>query len=239
MKRAPAGGTCCVWGFTVLETLVSLLLGLLLATVALATLAGQRRAQDAFATRADVLAAARTARHVLGAELRAQGAGAAMAVAGDSVSLRAFRGQALVCPDPGPADHIRVLSSGLNAPEAGEDSVLVFSSAPDPDVRLLVARAGAPDCQGSGEGGWEWWSISAPVPDGAFFLRFFTRGSYHLQGGALRYRSGSGGRQPLTPDVLDPRGGGIRVRNGALELDLAVPADSTRPWTFRFPLGGP
>ena len=40
------------------------------------------------------------------------------------------------------------------------------------------------------------------APAEPILLRFFETGSYHLGDDALRYRRGSGGRQPLTEPVL-------------------------------------
>ena len=60
---------------------------------------------------------------------------------------------------------------------------------------------------GDGEGWEELWEVE-PLPGGALFGRVYERGSYHLTLGALRYRRGGGGRQPLTP---------LRVAEGSLE----------------------
>ena len=50
----------------------------------------------------------------------------------------------------------------------------------------------------------EMWTVDPPVP-GALVARVFERGSYSVSGGALRYRRGLGGRQPLTLNVFDER----------------------------------
>jgi hypothetical protein len=47
----------------------------------------------------------------------------------------------------------------------------------------------------------EHWRVRPPTPD-PVLLRVFEAGSYHLAGATLRYRRGSGGRQPLTEPAL-------------------------------------
>ncbi len=63
---------------------------------------------------------------------------------------------------------------------------------------------GGPSCAMDLGGRSEVWTIDPPVP-GALVARIFERGSYHVSDGALRYRRGLGGRQPLTLDVFDNR----------------------------------
>ncbi|NJD18675.1 MAG: hypothetical protein FIA95_05250, partial [Gemmatimonadetes bacterium] len=67
-RRTPCGGCA---GFTVLEALTALLLSFFIMALALSTVARQREVVRRLGTRADGLAVARTARHVLGGEARA------------------------------------------------------------------------------------------------------------------------------------------------------------------------
>jgi hypothetical protein len=68
----------------------------------------------------------------------------------------------------------------------------------------------------------ELWSVDPPVP-GALVVRVFERGSYHVSGGALRYRRGMGGRQPLTLDVFDDDRSNVEAR--AAEVVFRLVAD--------------
>ena len=106
--------------------------------------------------------------------------------------------------------------------------------------RALATRSGATGgCAGTG-GSLERWTLSDTVA-GATLVRLFERGSYHLSDDALRYRIGSGGRQPLTAPRFDPARSGI-VRSGRSRVLLVV---SPRPgrrggrgpeWRRSFPL---
>ena len=72
----------------------------------------------------------------------------------------------------------------------------------------------------------ELWTIDPPVP-GALVARIFERGSYHVSGGALRYRRGMGGRQPLTLDVFDDDRSTVEAR--AAEVIFTLVADRLPP----------
>ena len=89
----------------------------------------------------------------------------------------------------------------------------------------LVSVAAEPSCAGeapfdAGVGSvGERWRLGA-APADPVLLRLFETGSYHLSGGALRYRRGSGGRQPLTAAVLE--GGGIVDTLGAVRAYVTL-----------------
>lgn len=234
--RAPRGG------FTVLEALVGLLLTGLLTGLVLATLAAQRRVQGALTHRAELLATVRTARHVLGREARAGAGGAGVwAVGPDSVALRSFRGHGLVCP-PGEGGGLDVRSMGHRRPHAGDDSVLVVYADAPAQVRALLDVAGG-TCAAAPPGAWERWTLSAPVPRGAILVRYFHSGSYHVGAGALRYRTGAAGRQPLTPEILDDGVTAFVPAGPAVDVVLAAERGGGAPVRVRlFPgtaPGGP
>lgn len=219
-------------GFTVLETIVGLLLGLLLASLALGTLAAQRRTQQALTLRAEILEAVRITRYLLGEEARAsRGGGGALSVADDSLALRSFRGGGVVCPGGGGGAVLEVRPRGVRLPQEGLDSVVLIHPTAAPVALLLVERGGAPGgCRGQGGEGWERWTLSAPAPAGAAFARYFRRGSYHLRQGALRYSTGASGRQPLTPEVLDTRRSRFAIHPRGARVSV-VPAAGD-PWSF-------
>ncbi len=195
-------------GFTVIETLTALLLLLLVLEAVWGVTAATARSAGALADRSESLAAARAVGWILQEELEGVGAGADLTVpAGDSFSIRAYRGSAIVCAQPGPQE-ILVRWTGLRSPDQTKDSVSLVGRGGAWTTRALVSRSASRlECAPEAAGRVETWRLSEPVPSTAF-VRFFERGSYHLSDDALRYRIGAGGRQPLTPQAVD------RARSG-------------------------
>lgn len=224
-------------GFTLAEVLVSLLLGYLLVGLALGTLARQRAVVHTLSGRAERLAAARLARHVLGSEARAAAGAGAFAAGSDSLALRAFRGYALRCPGELGRRVIAVSAAGVRAPDPAKDSVLLMLASGGTAAFALVAREGSVGpCLGEGRPS-ERWTLSGPVPPGVVAARYFERGVYHLSGGALRYRRGLAGRQPLTPEVLAHPGSAFIPEPSGVRVHLLVGPLPTNDaaWTFRMP----
>ena len=230
-------------GFTVAEALVTSVLILLVLQVSWTLTEGAARAAVGIADRAEGLAGARAVAWVLGEEL--EGGRAVIDVgqpAADSFGIRAFRGTAIVCTQEDSATFI-VRRVGTRNPEPDKDSVLTLTT----DGRWLAGRlewwSRAPGtCPSRSGGREERWRLRNPAGSGVL-LRLFERGSYHLTGGALRYRIGRGGRQPITPSVLDPAGSGITgFVSGGLVVNVAVRGSHRdRPgiaWRRIFRLGG-
>lgn len=213
-------------GFTLVETLVALALGWLVAYLALTTLARQRALQGRLTARAEGLAAVRTIRHVLAEEVRvAAPVRDGWRSAPDSLDLRVFRGVALLCPGPREGGEVTVLVEGVRMPDPTKDSVLaVGPSGTGPALRLLERGASSAPCEGAATAAPpERWVLSGDPPDEAVILRFYERGSYHLSGRALRSRRGAGGRQPLTPEVVSDGATGFEpVPGGGLGVRLAT-----------------
>ena len=162
--------------------------------------------------------------------------------AADSFGMRAFRGTAIVCAQEDSTMFV-VRRVGTRSPDPDKDSVLTLTT----DGRWLVGRLAAwsrapGTCPSRSRGREERWHIRHPPGSGVLF-RLFERGSYHLTGGALRYRIGRGGRQPITPPVLDPAGSGVTgLVPGGLAVSVAVRGSRRdRPgisWRRIFRLGG-
>lgn len=193
-------------GFTVAEVLAVLLLLLVVLQIGWGLTAAVARAAVQVAERSESLAASRATAWILQEELEGVAApDDVSAPAGDSVSLRAFRGTGRVCGAGAPAD-VLVRWSGTRAPDPAKDSVLVLGSDGAWTTRALAARALTPGGCGVGSpaaaGVEERWGLDRPAP-AALLLRVFERGSYHLADDAFRYRIGAGGRQPLTPANVD------------------------------------
>lgn len=217
-------------GTSVVEALVAALLGLFLVHLGLQTLGRVRSAEAGLMTRTDALVALRVSRHVLRTELRRERARRDWSVDADSLSLRAFRGAALVCSTDSAAAEVVVSYRGDRAPDPAKDSVLLIGSRGEQSLRELVGTRVGSGCD-TGDGGAVWrWRLDAPAPPGAIFARLFERGSYHLSGHALRYRRGASGRQPLTAEVWS--NSAAWAPSGArLGIEL-IPRDPNagRPW---------
>jgi Tfp pilus assembly protein PilV len=218
-------------GVSAPEALVALLLGLFVAHLGLSALARMRTVQTGLASRADALIAQRVARLVLRTELRRGRAGTDWVADGDSVSLRAFRGTAWICPNDTAATEVLVSYGGDREPDPTKDSVVVVGAEGTEELRALVQVRSAPGaCGRSGPGAPQAWRFDAPIPRGSVAARLYERGSYHVSSAALRYRRGASGRQPLTPEVWS-EASGFASADGRLGLEV-TPSDSQagRPW---------
>lgn len=219
-------------GFSAPEALVALVLGLFVVHLGLTTMMRLRGAEDRMEARRDALVAMRVARHVLRRELGYGRAGVDWLVDADSISLRAFRGTALLCPESAPTDELTVSYEGDRRPDPSKDSVLVVDPLGRQEVRALLEVSVAPAaCASSSTPELETWRLDAPVPPGVVVARLFERGSYHVASAALRYRRGLSGRQPLTPEAWSSAT--AWARSGARLGLEAQPADSAAglPWS--------
>lgn len=140
--------------------------------------------------------AVRASRLILGSELRTLETHDVIAASPDSLRVRAFRGGGRICYADGA--QIGVRYRGHRAPDPAKDSV-VLATAVGEDYRAVVAVAGS-TCDGDGL----LLELDAAVTGRAGIALVFETGAYHLANGALRYRRGEGGRQPLTEAILRP-----------------------------------
>lgn len=215
-------------GATVLETVAALTLGLFVVHLGLATLAQARAAQSRMSHRADALVSLRVVRHVLRREVRYADPARDWTVTDDSLSVRAFRGTALVCPLRRAPNELVVAYRGDRAPDPDKDSLVVLSSDGSSEVFRLVGVGapwgvcGEPD---PGETPLAW-VLDREAPAAAVLARLFERGSYHVTGSALRYRRGTSGRQPLTPEIWIDAESGWRVGAESVGID-ATPHQAT------------
>ena len=136
----------------------------------------------------------RTADLILNGDLR-YAAGPDMVPGRDSIRLRAVRGGGTVC---GGGPELRIRYRGARRPDPTKDSALVLTGgATAGSVHEVASVASDGDC-----GGYRLQLSPAAGAEVGMVLIFET-GTYHLSGGALRYRRGRGGRQPVTEAVLD------------------------------------
>lgn len=244
MRRPPGpGGTL---GVSLVEALVGLLLTALLVQTAWSIAASARRTARRVMERSEALETERVGWHVLSREVGAGLHGRDWSLEGPRVlPLRAFRGLAEVCPELADADGAVVRYRGMRLPEPAKDSLLVLSASGEWHAVELVGRtADGPGCPAWPVEGGEGWRVERwrwePSVRGALLARVYERGSYHLEDRAVRYRTGDGGRQPLTAERLDGTGSAFTVDAGALELRLRVRAEAGTLWetTRRLPSGG-
>jgi hypothetical protein len=205
---------------------VSLLLGLAVISFGWGALAHQRTVASRFRAEMDLLSARRLAAIVIGKELRAGVRGRDwIGSALDSISLRAFRGWGPVCGWGSESGRITVAYHGERAANPAKDSVLILTADGWRRANLTGRASGPRSCETDLGGDSEVWTIDPPIP-GALVVRIFERGSYHVSGGALRYRRGRGGRQPLTLDVFDSDRSSIEARADRVIFNLVADGKS-------------
>lgn len=225
-------------GQLLLEMLVALTLGVVVLASLAAVVTAAIRWNQLLIARGEGLEVGRTVWLVLREELGSERMDRDWTLDDDGVlSLRAFRGFGRVCAAED--DGWIVAYRGRREPDIGKDSLLVLGT----DGRWrpyalgsVESRAAAAGCELDGRDVALRISWGAAGEPGPLVVRVFERGSYHLADRAFRYRSGAGGRQPLTSERVagssrfDVEGRGLRVT-----LDLTSVRDRTAPtrltWT--------
>lgn len=140
-------------------------------------------------------------------------------VIGDSIRLRAVRGSGPLC-GPGSGKEVVIQYRGTRRPDPEKDSLLLVSQGGTSGSAYAVRGAARDDaCAAALRVTLD----PAPPPTAGFALVYET-GVYSISSGALRYRRGAGGRQPLTEAVL--AGGHIRPRGPTLALAFELDPDS-------------
>lgn len=222
-------------GEALVEVLVAVTLGVVvLGCVGSAAIATLRSGRD-LVRRVDSLELVRTVWVVLDEELASGRHGRDWRLDESGfVELRAFRGVARVCGSASADSGFHVVYRGRRAPAPGGDSVLVLGTDSRWRAFALAGSSATGDCEDEETdevSRWDWEQPpSAPPP---VLARLFERGSYHLVDGALRYRRGEGGRQPLTQERLLPESGFVGAEEGVLvRLHLRGGGESGHPVPF-------
>jgi hypothetical protein len=211
-------------GYSTIELLWALLLGALVAGAAFTLLQTQSRLARSASDSAETSDALRTAAQVLSAETRwLVSARDVRALSTDSLSLRAFRGTGVVCAlDPAYGGVVRY--QGTRDPDPSKDSVLIERGANTElsavvlGVVLNAACGGDPAVK---------LAVNQRLEVGDVVL-VFESGNYYLTSGALRYRIGNGGRQPVTADLFDNRRTAFNTTPGAWSAALQTLAQRGR-----------
>lgn len=196
--------------------LVAWLFGLVLLAVArFAAVQGELAAAGDHRVRA--ADATRTADLLLTAELR-YSAQPDRTATRDSVRLRAIRGAGAVCRGEGA--ELRVRYRGVRRPDPAKDSVVVITDAGTLGAAHGLTAVAGDDACGDGYR----LTLDRAPPASRGLILVFETGSYHLTGGALRYRRGRGGRQPVIEGVLgDAR---FELQPGRIDARLSLHPDS-------------
>jgi hypothetical protein len=233
-------------GTVMVEAIIAMTAGIVVLSAAVVLFRAQARA--AAQLRETLLAAdaERSAAAVLSAELRHAMPQDLTGLQPAMLRLRAFRGYALPCGGSDP--RLLVRYRGIRDPDVRKDSVLVMMPGAERVVALSASTAAPGACGAmAGERVFRW--DAAMSADSALVLLVFETGEYHLANAALRYRSGSASRQPLTPELFrtpgsyfEPARAGdvligfrlhlLRAPRGSLPLPAA-------PTTMFLPLAGP
>lgn len=208
-------------GWSLLEVVVSLALMALLAAAAAGAVEAHRRALSAAIQRGEEEESLRVVRGVLREELSVGRTPEDWVAGGDSIHLRAFRVWAVTCPPEEGATEWRVASGGIRRLDPSKDSLAVLGVDGRWRATLPTWVVGSRSGCGDPDAG-EWWRGEAPHRAYPVFVRAYERGTYHLVDGALRYRRGRGGRQPLTPPFLADPGGRVEVEGGGVHLLLEL-----------------
>jgi hypothetical protein len=231
-------------GTSLVEVLVSLLLTALLAQIGWWVAISARRSADRLTAQSEALETGRIGWRAIEGELSGgvMGRDWSVSSSGQVLSLRAFRGVGEFCRGLSGPDGGVVRYRGRRLPEPAKDSLLVLGESGQWSVVKLTSRTSvATACPGWGAGDvlerWRW----EPTIETPLLGRVFERGTYHLEDESVRYRVGAGGRQPLTPERLDPLRSGFADRSGGLlqlRMGLWINDSVTWEWAALLPTEG-
>lgn len=186
-------------GSTLVEAIAVMMLTSILTAVMAGILITQMRLARLATEEAASAEAVRTTAAILSAEVRRATFADVSAWSSDSLALRGFRGTAIPCGTSASGTFVRY--TGDRMPDPTKDSVLVISQSGETGAVLRGWNLAGGNCVAHpGETVLDI-RTSGPIPPRSALL-IFESGSYHLSSGALRYRIGGGGRQPLTITVL-------------------------------------
>lgn len=215
-------------GVTVVECLVALALGGLVSAAVGSVLMTQNRLMRGMGALAADTDARRITASVLRAELQwIDPRRDVRSVAGDSIAVRLYRGGGGVCAvAPG---RLLVRYSGARLPAPDKDSVLVRAGAAE-FVYALTSFDGDASCSGDPAGKPALWLRLDTIPAAASHVLVFESGTYYVRDGALRYRIGRAGRQPITDERFASRTPAILLdgERATAAVPLAWPATSHR-----------
>ena len=216
-------------GFSVVELLVGLVLVSVIVALSSRVFVVQLRSMERVLRRTEGDQAAALAWSVLGAEVRASSEAVSAAVGpGDSVRVRAHRGSAWPCPGDAPGV-LRVTYTGDRLPKPGADSVAALGDDGVWRAYPLTGVTSGGHCAALGAPVQQW-SVGG-IPSTVHYLRLFESGTYSVERGALRYRLGQGGRQPVSAERFDTAStlATASAVTGGVAVDLTIVGDAFVP----------
>lgn len=194
-------------GFSLAELIAALATASLLGAAVTATIIAQLRIATAIGHAALVAEGFVQAPAVLSAEMRDGSRSDLVALTDDSIALRAFRATAVVCDTSAFGAVTRW--AGYRLPEPAKDSVIILRGGDEMAAAITsAATTGSASCTARSDERLVSIATSSRLLPGDILLAF-ERGAYHLSGGALRWRTGSAGRQPLTAEIFDDHASGF------------------------------
>ncbi len=219
------------------EALITLILLTILLQAAWSVTARHTRGAAELVRRSEMLDAVRISGWALREELGASRPETDWLAHEDSIALRAFRGLAVPCPGASGPGILVADWDGIREPDATKDSLLLLEPSGQWRAHGLERVARVPPCPGGGP------TLRLELDDpkaGGYLARVFERGTYHVADGALRYRRGLGGRQPLTPRTLADASGLDGAGDGAVVVHLrpSGQAGETNAWAASLRLWG-
>ena len=207
-------------GASVVEALLTILLLSILVPGAWGVVARHHTGALSAARRAEALETVRTSAWLLREELSGGSPEQDWWPGEDTIGLRAFRALGLVREGSVTGQELLACVRGVRMPNPDKDSVLLLGADGNWRGHELERRVRSGGECTELDGGWEErWTV-APEPHQPVLGRIFERGSYHLADGALRYRRGAGGRQPLTPERV--REGRFQEGEGGFRWEMEV-----------------
>ena len=214
-------------GVSVVEALLVLLLLSVLVPGAWSVVARHHTAALGVAHRAEALETVRTVAWLLREDLSGGLPDRDWWMGGDTVALRAYRALGLVRNGSVRGQELVACVRGIRMPNPEKDSVLLLGAGGQWHLHELESRTRLPGGCPEVAGGWEERWVLVPEPADPVLGRIFEGGSYHFSGGALRYRRGAGGRQPLTPERVQE--GHLQDREGSFLWELSLTELPGRP----------
>jgi hypothetical protein len=218
-------------GGLLIETVIALALGaIVLGSLASLVTSGLRWTRWLI-DRSEALEVVRTTWVILGEEVRGGRANDDWRVDDSGVlQLRSFQGVARICEVDAATSDWWVAYRGRRLPDPSRDSILALR----PDGRWqsldLASSTSSPGptekCQSLDGESVLRWVVEGSGEAETILARTYETGSYHLVDGALRYRRGGGGRQPLTATRLSS-GSSLRQLGDQLQVKVLLEAAST------------
>jgi hypothetical protein len=190
-------------GSSLAELVVAMTVGGLLSALLFGLLSSQLRLARETPDRIDVADAVRVTSHVVAGEVRRMAPPDLRALSRDSMAIRAYRGAAIVCARDGEHLGVRFRGDRLRRILPRIPFWSCLRSPQNVPCVCSISVMRRPTCVAKPGETLMSWTVQ-PAIDMASVLLIFESGTYYLTAGALRYRLGAEGRQPVTTELFLP-----------------------------------